>query len=87
MTDELEHIRERFPALRREHAGRPVAYFEALSVGLGMVSGFLGMVISYYIDVASGATIVMFQAALFGLVLAITSIHKQAERRLIHTHV
>ena len=58
-----------------------------LSVGLGMVSSFLGMVISYYIDVASGATIVMFQAALFGLVLAITSIQKQAERRLIHTHV
>jgi ABC-type Mn2+/Zn2+ transport system permease subunit len=58
-----------------------------LSVGLGMVSGFFGMVISYYIDVASGATIVMLQAALFGLVLAITSIQKQAERRLIHTHV
>lgn len=58
-----------------------------LSVGLGMISGFLGMVISYYIDVASGATIVMLQAALFGLVLAITSFQKQAERRLIHTHV
>lgn len=58
-----------------------------LSVGLGMVSGFLGMVISYYIDVASGATIVMLQASLFGLVLAITSIQKQAERRLMHTHV
>ena len=58
-----------------------------LSVGLGMVSGFLGMVISYYIDVASGATIVMLQAAFFALVLAITSIQKQADRRLIHTHV
>lgn len=57
------------------------------SVGLGMVSGFFGMVISYYIDVASGATIVMLQAALFGLVLAITTIQKQAERRLLHTHV
>lgn len=58
-----------------------------LSTGLGMVSGFFGMVISYYIDVASGATIVMLQAAIFGLVLAITSIQKQAERRLMHTHV
>lgn len=58
-----------------------------LSAGLGMVCGFFGMVISYYIDVASGATIVMLQAALFGLVLAITSIQKQAERRLMHTHV
>lgn len=58
-----------------------------LSTGLGMISGFFGMVISYYIDVASGATIVLLQAALFGLVLAITVLQKQAERRLIHTHV
>lgn len=58
-----------------------------LSTGLGMISGFFGMVISYYIDVASGATIVMLQAALFGLVLAVTALQKQAERRLMHTHV
>jgi manganese/iron transport system permease protein/iron/zinc/copper transport system permease protein len=58
-----------------------------LSTGLGMFSGFFGMVISYYIDVASGATIVMLQAALFGVVLAITALQKQAERRLMHTHV
>ena len=58
-----------------------------LSTGLGMISGFFGMVISYYIDVASGATIVLLQAALFGLVLAVTALQKQAERRLIHTHV
>jgi manganese/iron transport system permease protein/iron/zinc/copper transport system permease protein len=58
-----------------------------LSTGLGMISGFLGMVISYYVDIASGATIVMLQAALFGLVLAITALQKQAERRLVHTHV
>jgi hypothetical protein len=29
----------------------------------------------------------MLQAALFGLVLAITALQKQAERRLVHTHV
>jgi manganese/iron transport system permease protein/iron/zinc/copper transport system permease protein len=58
-----------------------------LSTGLGMISGFLGMVISYYVDIASGATIVMLQAALFGLVLAMTALQKQAERRLVHTHV
>ncbi|MCE7989890.1 MAG: metal ABC transporter permease [Caldilinea sp. CFX5] len=58
-----------------------------LSTGLGMISGFFGMVISYYVDIASGATIVMLQAALFGLVLAITALQKQAERRLMHTHV
>ncbi len=58
-----------------------------LSTGLGMVSGFFGMIISYYIDIASGATIVMLQASLFGVVLAITALQKQAERRLMHTHV
>lgn len=58
-----------------------------LSTGLGMISGFFGMVISYYIDVASGATIVLLQALLFGLVLAVTALQKQAERRLMHTHV
>ena len=45
------------------------------------------MIISYYIDIASGATIVMLQASLFGVVLAITALQKQAERRLMHTHV
>jgi len=58
-----------------------------LSASFGAATGFLGMVGSYYIDVASGATIVMLQAAIFGVVLAITSVRQQAQRRLMHTHV
>ena len=58
-----------------------------LSATFGALTGFFGMVASYYIDVASGATIVMLQAAIFGIVLAITSLQNQAQRRLMHTHV
>ncbi len=45
------------------------------------------MYLSYYVDVASGATIVILQAAVFASVLATTSFQKRVERRLLHTHV
>ncbi len=41
-----------------------------LSTIIGGVCGALGMLISYYYDVSSGATIVLFSAAFFLLVLA-----------------
>jgi len=59
----------------------------ALSTLLGALTGLLGMYLSYYVDVASGATIVLLQAAMFVLVLVITSVQRRAARRLIHTHV
>jgi ABC-type Mn2+/Zn2+ transport system permease subunit len=43
--------------------------------------------LSYYIDVASGATIVLLQSTVFGVVLAIESARKVAARRLTHTHI
>ena len=58
-----------------------------LSTLIGALTGFLGMVLSYYVDIASGATIVLLQAAVFGLVLTVTSLQKRAARRLIHTHL
>ncbi len=58
-----------------------------LSTLLGATTGFAGMVLSYYVDVASGATIVLLQAAVFGLALALSSLQKHAARRLIHTHL
>lgn len=58
-----------------------------LSTLIGALTGFLGMYLSYYVDVASGATIVLLQASVFGLILAITSLQKQAARRLLHTHI
>ena len=58
-----------------------------LSTSIGALSGLAGMYLSYAIDVASGATIVLLQASVFSLVLAITSIQKRAARRMLHTHV
>lgn len=57
------------------------------SVLIGALTGLVGMYLSYYVDVSSGATIVLLQAALFTLVLTITSWQKRAARRLLHTHL
>jgi ABC-type Mn2+/Zn2+ transport system permease subunit len=43
-----------------------------LSVLIGTLCGFVGMNLSYHLDVSSGATIVLVGAALFGTVFAIT---------------
>ena len=45
-----------------------------LSTIIGAGSGVLGMYVSYWLDVSSGATIVLLEAALFGIVFAATSI-------------
>ena len=58
-----------------------------LSVAIGALSGVLGMYLSYYVDVASGATIVLLQSAIFGIVLLIESGRKVAAGRLTHTHI
>ncbi len=58
-----------------------------LSTAIGIISGFLGMYISYYADVSSGATIVLLQATIFVITLAVTSLQKRAQRRLLHTHL
>jgi len=58
-----------------------------LSVTIGALCGLLGMFISYYADIASGATIVLLQSAIFGVVLAIVSARKLTARRLTHTHI
>jgi manganese/iron transport system permease protein/iron/zinc/copper transport system permease protein len=43
-----------------------------LATGIGAVSGFVGMNLSYHLDVQSGPTIVLVGAALFAFVFAIT---------------
>ena len=58
-----------------------------LSTLIGAASGVVGMYLSYYADVASGATIVLLQSSLFGIVLAVESARKVAGRRLPHTHI
>lgn len=45
----------------------------AISVGVGAVSGLGGIYLSWYADVSSGATVVLFSTALFVLALAYSS--------------
>ena len=59
----------------------------AISTSLGAMSGLLGMYLSFYVDVSSGATIVLLQATLFVITLTIMSRRHHAKRRLLHTHV
>lgn len=58
-----------------------------LSVVIGGFSGVAGMYFSYYLDVASGATIVLLQASLFCVALVISALRRKAGQRLAHTHV
>ena len=59
----------------------------ALSTFGGALTGLAGMYLSYYADAASGATIVLLQAALFGTALLITSMKKRVARRLVRSHL
>jgi manganese/iron transport system permease protein/iron/zinc/copper transport system permease protein len=45
-----------------------------LSVGIGAASGFVGMNLSYHLDVQSGPTIVLVAATLFAIVFAVTGV-------------
>jgi ABC-type Mn2+/Zn2+ transport system permease subunit len=58
-----------------------------LSTLIGAASGVLGMYLSYYMDVASGATIVLLQSSIFGVVLAVTSARRVSAQRLLHAHI
>jgi manganese/iron transport system permease protein/iron/zinc/copper transport system permease protein len=53
-----------------------------LATIIGVVCGLVGMLLSYYLDVASGATVVLTAAAVFLLTLSITSARRalKAER-------
>ena len=57
-----------------------------LSTGLGALTGFAGMYLSFFVDVASGATIVLAQAALFVIVLIFNMLQKRVQR-LSHIHL
>ncbi len=58
-----------------------------LSTVIGALTGICGMYLSYYIDIASGASIVLLQAAVFAIILVISSLQKRAARRLANIHV
>jgi ABC-type Mn2+/Zn2+ transport system permease subunit len=56
-----------------------------LSVAIGALCGFVGMYVSWYADVASGASIVLTGAALFVVVFTVTG--SQRRRRLGAAHI
>ncbi len=58
-----------------------------VSTIIGAVTGLVGLFLSYYLDIASGASIVLLQAAVFSVVLLISSWQKTAGRRLVQTDV
>jgi ABC-type Mn2+/Zn2+ transport system permease subunit len=57
----------------------------ALSSGIGAICGFLGMYISYYLDISSGASIVLFSALVFVLVGSAGRVYSRfrPEKRLV----
>lgn len=57
------------------------------SAALGALSGFVGMYLSFYVDVSSGATVVLLQATLFVLTLLIVGRRRRLAQRLVHTHL
>jgi ABC-type Mn2+/Zn2+ transport system permease subunit len=48
-----------------------------LSTVIGTLCGVVGMLLSYYLDVASGATVVLTASALFLIVLIVTSAYRR----------
>jgi manganese/iron transport system permease protein/iron/zinc/copper transport system permease protein len=56
-------------------------------VGLGVLCGALGMYLSFYVDVASGATIVLLQATAFVVALVVSALRRQVSSRLAHVHI
>jgi len=51
-----------------------------LSTVVGALCGLLGVYVSYYLDVSSGATIVLVSAAIFVLVLVLTAVRPGSAR-------
>jgi manganese/iron transport system permease protein/iron/zinc/copper transport system permease protein len=59
--------------LTTDHFGRMMA----ISVAVGAFSGFAGIYLSYYVDIASGASIVLLSAGLFTLALIYSSVRQR----------
>ena len=58
-----------------------------ISVSIGAVSGFLGMYLSWFLDIASGASIVLVSAALFAVVYVIAGARGARRLRGAGAHV
>jgi ABC-type Mn2+/Zn2+ transport system permease subunit len=49
----------------------------AISVGVGTLSGFFGVYFSYYLDVSSGASVVLVAAAIFVVAFALSGVRRR----------
>ncbi len=58
-----------------------------ISTGIGGVCGFLGMNLSYHLDIPSGTTIVLVGAVFFGVVLLVTGGRGLRRTRSLDEHV
>ncbi len=64
------------PAAAGRNLARNSRQHAAWSVGIAMVSGVSGLILSYYLDTSAGATIVLFSAVCYAASLLIRSIRK-----------
>ncbi|MDZ7336713.1 MAG: metal ABC transporter permease [candidate division KSB1 bacterium] len=62
------------PAATSRLISRTFRRMTLLSVIIGMISAFAGLLLSYYLDVPSGATIILLQAILFFFAMILRSI-------------
>ncbi|MDZ7332765.1 MAG: metal ABC transporter permease [candidate division KSB1 bacterium] len=62
------------PAATSRLISRTFRRMTLLSVIIGMISAFAGLLLSYYLDVPSGATIILLQAILFFIAMILRSI-------------
>lgn len=60
------------PASAARNLARNVRQFHALSLIFAVVSGLTGLILSYYLDTAAGATIVLCSAAVFAITYLFT---------------
>jgi manganese/iron transport system permease protein len=49
----------------------------AIAIAVGIVSPIVGLYLSYWLDAATGATIVLVETALFGIALALVSVRRR----------
>lgn len=61
-------------------------YIMIISGSLGTAIAFVGIYLSYYLDIASGASVVLLSTLIFGLVLLWTQFQRRQKRHLPHLH-
>lgn len=64
------------PAATARILSRSFRNMTTLSIIIGVLSALIGLLISYYLDVPSGATIILFQAVLFFITMLFKSVRK-----------